>query len=141
MQIKYEIKPSQFGKGLFTTQHITSGACVWKYTPNVNVIEYNETQCKTHLDSLQSKSEAKDFLDLTYGRFDKLCFITDDGRYINHSETPNCKTKMETGHTYAIKDIYIGEELFEDYTSFDHPFYLYHLLEKYQCAPDYYTLP
>lgn len=141
MQINYEIRPSRFGKGLFTTQSIPSGTCIWKYTRNVNVIEYNETQCKTHLDSLQSESETKEFLDLTYGRYDTLCFITDDGRYMNHSETPNCKTNMETGHTYAIKDIEIGEELFEDYTSFDHPPFLYDLLEKYQCKPDYYTIP
>lgn len=136
MEIQYEIKNTIYGKGLFTKEHIISGKCIWKY---INVLEYDEFACKEYLRSLKP-DEAIQFLDLSYGRGEKLCLITDDGRFINHSETPNCKTNMITGDVYAIKDISIGDELFEDYASFDHPSYIYDLLEFYQCKPDYYNI-
>lgn len=72
---------------------------------------------------------------------DKLCLITDDGKYMNHSTDPNCLTDMETGNTFAIKNIKDGEQLFEDYRRFEHPVFLFPLLLKYECAPDYYDLP
>jgi hypothetical protein len=40
-----------------------------------------------------------------------------------------------------VRDIKAGEQLFEDYATFSHPAFLYPLLEKYNCAPDYYELP
>ena len=72
---------------------------------------------------------------------DKLCFIQDDGKYMNHSTQPNCITDMKTGHTYALRDIQPTEQFFEDYARFEHPAFLFSLLEKYQCAPDYYHIP
>lgn len=48
---------------------------------------------------------------------------------------------MKTGTTYALRDIEVNEELFEDYNRFEHPAFLFPLLEKYECPPDYYELP
>lgn len=48
---------------------------------------------------------------------------------------------MSTGNTYALRDIELGEELFEDYNRFEHPPFLFGLLRKYECEPDYYDLP
>ena len=74
-----------------------------------------------------------------------LCHIIDSGRFINHAAAAtsqcNCRTDMLTGHVYAIKYISDGDELFEDYNSFDHPAFLYGLLEKYDCMPTYYSIP
>ena len=60
---------------------------------------------------------------------------------MNHSTVPNCRTDMATGNTYAIRDITIDEQLYEDYATFQHPPFLFHLLEKYKCAPNYYNIP
>ena len=57
---------------------------------------------------------------------------------MNHSESPNCKTNMINGNVYAITNIKYGEQLFEDYSTFDHPTYLLPLLQKYKCVPNYY---
>jgi SET domain-containing protein len=141
MQVEYEIQNTIFGKGIFAKEQIKKGKCIWKYSNKINVIEYDETRCKQYLESLTCKKEAIKFLDLTYGRKEKLCLIIDDGKYMNHSDRPNCKTNMETGNVYAIKDINFGEELFEDYTTFEHPSYLFELLEVYKCKPDYYNFP
>lgn len=94
-----------------------------------------------HLESLPTLEDAQDFLDSTYGIHGKLGLILDDGQYMNHSLQPNCITDMKTGTTYALKDIEIDDELYEDYNRFEHPAFLFGLLVKYDCAPDYYELP
>ena len=78
---------------------------------------------------------------MSFEHADKLCYITDDGKYMNHSTEPNCWTDMKTGNTYAIRDINPEEQLFEDYGTFEHPSFLLPLLAKYDCAPDYYEIP
>ena len=158
MQIEYEIRDTDIGKGIFALSDISKGKYIWKYNSKsktninktninktniqlnkiYNVIEYNESSCKTHLSKLSFK-EAHNFLDITYGRGELLCQIIDDGKYMNHSESPNCKTNMINGNVYAITNIKYGEQLFEDYSTFDHPTYLLPLLQKYKCVPNYYN--
>jgi SET domain-containing protein len=140
MNEKIVVKNTRFGLGLISKEKIKKGEVVWKITPK-NVILYNEEECIKYLNSIQTDLEKKFFLDYTLGIKDKLCFILDDGKYMNHSLSPNCFTDMDTIVTYALRDIEVGEELFEDYRMFDHPPFLYNLLEKYNCFPDYYEVP
>ena len=138
MQIPYEVRESEFGKGLFAAAFVSEGSLVWEYEKGVNITEYDEQAANAHLAGLTFQ-ECQRFLDLTYGQRGLLCEVLDDGKYMNHSEDPNCKTSTG-GNTYAVRDILPGDELFEDYATFDHPDFLYPLLEKYECAPDYYSL-
>lgn len=103
--------------------------------------QFDGPQAAAYLESLSTKADCKWFLDATYGIHGKLGLILDDGKYMNHSLTPNCITNMKTGTTYALRDIEENEELFEDYNRFEHPAFLFPLLEKYECPPDYYDLP
>jgi SET domain-containing protein len=147
MQVSYSIKTSfnnqgeKIGSGIFSKKFIKKGECIWKYKLNINVTEYDENDCNKKLNSL-TISESKKFLDLSYGLHNKLCFINDDGRFINHSSSPycNCKTEMQTGDVYSLRDIDKGEELLEDYSSFEHPDFLMSLLNQYDCFPSYYTI-
>ena len=72
-----------------------------------------------------------------------ICLIKDDGKYMNHADKTsyecNCKTDLINGNCYAVRDIKIGEQLFEDYSTFSHPGFLYKLLKKYNCEPTYYN--
>ena len=138
MQIPYEVRDTEWGKGLFTTAKVQCGSLVWAYCKGVNINEYDEASANAHL-ATKSFTECQRFLDLTYGQRGLLCEVLDDGKYMNHSTEPNCRTR-HGGNTYAIRDIEIGEQLFEDYASFDHPDFLYPLLDKYECAPEYYEL-
>ena len=142
MEIPYQIKETILGKGLFTLSFIKTGTLIWTYRLNLNALEYDAVESQFHLDSL-SKDKQREFLDYTFGIGDKLCLIIDDGVYINHAfgNTSNCKTCMKTGNCFAWRNIEAGEEIFEDYTQFDHPPFLFKLLEKYDAAPDYYQLP
>ena len=140
MNEKIVVKNTFFGLGLMSKEKIKKGEVVWKPTSK-NVILYNEEECIKYLNSIQSDLKKKFFLDHSFGVKNKLCLLLDDGKYMNHSLSPNCFTDMDTIITYALRDIEIGEELFEDYTKFDHPPFLYNFLEKYNCYPDYYEVP
>ncbi len=56
--------------------------------------------------------------DFIYLHFDKQRNITEFGKYLNHSNNPNAKTEIEnnTYKTYAIKDIFPGDEITLNYT-------------------------
>lgn len=138
MQIPYEIKETEYGNGLFATAIIPAGTLIWKYAKDINIREYDGPAALSHLATMNF-AECQRFLDLTYGQRGLLCEVLDDGKYMNHSTSPNCKTRPG-GDTYSIRDIEAGEQLFEDYATFDHPDFLYDLLEKYDCAPDYYDM-
>jgi len=142
MNINYEIRETEnYGKGIFVLEDVPLGTCIWSYKLNENVSEYDAQQSIDHLQSLATLNEQQRFLDSSFGRGDKLCLIIDDGQYVNHADAPNCKTDLSTGHCYAIQDIATGEQIFEDYTSFTHPPFLFPLLKQYECEPDYYELP
>ena len=119
MQIEYEKKDSGLGigEGLFAKSFVPAGTLIWKYSAGVNVLQYDAKAAANRLALLPTLEEAQNWLDLTYGFFGMLNEIIDDGRFMNHSTEPNCKTR-ETGYVYSIKDIGAGEQLFEDYTSF-----------------------
>jgi SET domain-containing protein len=142
MNVSYEIRETEhYGKGLFVLESITKGTRIWSYKLNENVVEYDEQESLSYLQSLPSLKAQQRFLDSSFGRGGVLCLINDDGQYVNHAEAPNCKTDLSTGHCYAIQDIAAGDQIFEDYTSFTHPPFLFPLLKKYECKPDYYALP
>ena len=142
MNINYEIRETDnYGKGLFALEDIKAGAFIWTYMLNKNVFEYDAEQSAAYLQSLPDLNRQQQFLDLSFGKGDVLCLITDDGQYVNHSDTPNCKTDLSSGHCYAIQDIEKGAQILEDYSSFTHPPFLFPLLKLYECEPDYYALP
>ena len=144
MNINYEIrKTDHYGKGLYALENIPVGTRIWSYKLNENVFEYDAEQSITHLQNLPSLKAQQRFLDSSFGKGDVLCLIIDDGQYVNHAATPgcNCKTDLSTGHCYASQNIQAGDQLFEDYTYFTHPSFLYPLLKMYDCEPDYYELP
>mmetsp|Transcript_21455 Transcript_21455/g.21579 ORF Transcript_21455/g.21579 Transcript_21455/m.21579 type:complete len:174 (-) Transcript_21455:250-771(-) len=140
MQVPYEKKfaGSDIGLGLFSTSNIPAGTLVWKFQAGHNVLMYNEQDAYRHL-SKKTIADAQTWLDMTYGLFGHLCEICDDGKFMNHASTPNCKTNSH-GDTYAIVDIMPGEQLFEDYSTFEHPPFLLGLLNRFDCAPDYYEI-
>jgi|ERR1035437_5911949 SET domain-containing protein len=123
--VKTKIAPSGIaGTGLFADEFIPKGTCVWKYEKGFDIRvdkDYPESLPET----------ARDFF-MTYAYQDPqtldytLC--ADDGRFFNHSDTPNTHSAKDSRGEYeadiASKDIQVGEELTTDYREFDtNPFY------------------
>lgn len=143
MNIPYEIKMGEHGRGIYALSDIKKNILIWSYKLNENVIEYDENASIQYLKELPSLIAQQDFLNYTFGRGKLLCLVTDDGQYMNHAADPpdcNCKTDLLTGNCFAARDIICGEQLFEDYRTFSHPPFLYKLLKDYHCVPTYYAL-
>jgi hypothetical protein len=144
MNINYEIRETeQYGKGLYTLDNIPAGTRIWTYTLNENVFEYDEAQSIAYLEGLPNHEAQQRFLDASFGKGPVLCLIRDDGQYVNHAAAPacNCQTDLVSGHCYSLRAIEAGEQIFEDYSGFSHPPFLFPLLKQYDCEPDYYVLP
>lgn len=111
---------AEIGYGLFATQRIPKGTITW-------VLD--------ELDRVVTPEEAEKMSPPNYDNLMKYTYVDKDGnyffcwdltRYVNHSFTPNCMP-TSLGFEIAIVDIEIGDEITNDYGSFN-------LLEPFKCS-------
>lgn len=107
------------GLGIFADEFISQGTVIWRFTPG--------------FDRKFTREEILNFPDLlqiyiyTYAwKSDKsklYCFSSDNGKYFNHSETPNALSEYRDNEeeviTIALQDIQIGQEITDNYSSFE----------------------
>lgn len=135
--VKTKIKESKIhGIGLFADQFIQKGTEVWRFTPG--------------FDRHFTREQILDFPDLiqiffcTYSslstKSNLYLLCADYGNFFNHSEDSNCLSQHVDGEeevvTIAIRDIEKGEEITDNYSSFEDQKgkenLLYELAEKFQ---------
>ena len=106
------------GIGLIADQYIAGGTVVWEHDDIIDRV-----YCSSKLNSLPFLAHQAI---LTYGWREGQYYIYpgDNARFINCSKEPNCKIN-DKGQSVAIRDIFPGEEITEDYSSFDEDFNLY----------------
>ena len=100
--------------GVFTAQPIARGTLIWKLNPDFDrLIPVDQYEAAPPF--------LKDFLDrYAYPSPDRPGFIVyevDNGRFMNHSKTPNTDFSQPSGG-FALRDIAAGEELTCDYGGF-----------------------
>jgi len=118
--IKTKIKESGIhGIGLFADQSIPKGMEIWRFTPGFDQ-KFTKEQILGFPDLLQIyiyKYSWKSSKSKLY------CFSSDNGKYFNHSDQPNALSEYRDGEdeviTTAIKDIQAGEEITDNYSSFE----------------------
>lgn len=142
MQIEYEVKESGIagcGLGLFARQFIPKGTLIWKYKPGVNVRCYRSLEeTRRHLSELSSVDEQAFFMSHVYLYDGCMNEILDDGKYWNHSETPNTGQNLaDLDSSYAIRDIEEGEELLDDYGCYEYPDWYVELAEEFSVRLDF----
>jgi SET domain-containing protein len=120
LYVKTYVAPSDVhGLGLFAKEFIPKGALVWKFTPGFDQ-KFTREQILSFPDELQI------YL-YTYCWKSKkshlYCFSSDNGKYFNHSKNPNVLSAYVHGEEEvvitAIKDINPGQEITDDYSSFE----------------------
>jgi len=115
LTVKTKIGASKIaGIGLFADQHITKGVKVWKFEPILDLLLTKEEIAKLS-EPAQEQFNNYAYLDKVRNKY-LLC--GDDGRFFNHSETPNCDETTEYDSTFAFRDIEAGEELTINYGDF-----------------------
>ena len=147
MQIKYQLKQGKYGLGIFVEEDVKKGTLIWKYNRDVNVrIICNswsgEKALRTYLTTLNSDEQRKDLLIHMYCEHGYCHELLDDCRFWNHGDAPNTGNEgPDPYNAYALKDIKKGEELLDDYGTYEWPDWYIKLLTEYNVDVDYFTVP
>lgn len=126
-------RSSTHGMGVFATEFLARGTVWWRATLD-DVISVSEHQYRllagSRCDDDARTKLLADILHYAYylEEVDRLLYICDDARYLNHSFEPNSEGmpcyRDEHGtlvlYSMTLRDVEKGEELFEDYTNYDH---------------------
>ena len=110
------------GFGLIAQEFIPKGTTVWEFMPGFDV-----AIPEADLDGLSPASrEQAMYWSYFHVASRTLVMSSDDDRFTNHSDNPNCiETRSpddEEGIDVAVRDIYEGEELTFNYREFDADF-------------------
>ncbi len=120
MLVKTQVKESNIhGLGLFADEFISKGKEIWRFTPGFDQ-KFTKKQILTFPELLQIyiyKYSWKSDKSKSY------CLSSDNGKYFNHSDDPNVLSEYRDNEeevvTVAIKDIEPGEEILDNYSSFE----------------------
>src|SRR3989344_8593324 len=121
--VKTKIGPSKInGIGLFADEFIPKGAIIWKFTPGFD-LKFTKGQIKKFPKQVQEYLETYCWLSKKSGKY---CFASDNAKYFNHSKNPNSLSAYykneEEVVTKAIQDIQKGEEITDNYSTFEKDF-------------------
>ena len=111
------LRPSKVhGIGLFAAEHIKRGVPVWQFNPALDV-RLDESDLRQLAPPARAQVDSYAYLD---NRTGELILCGDDARFFNHSATPNVIDSATDPYLcIAARDIAAGEELTQDYFSFD----------------------
>lgn len=121
-----EVRPSQVhGLGVFAVTDIPAGTQWWSMGVD-EAITISRTQFVTLVQSASSPASEALMAGLQeysiYLRaLDLMVLIPDNGRYVNHSDAPNSAARVDGMILYSVaeRDIAAGEEITEDYATYD----------------------
>lgn len=123
MTVKTKIDKSNIhGIGLFADEFILKGIKIWEFTPGFD-LKFTIEQINELPKEVQEYLKMYAWLSKKSGMY---CLASDNGKYFNHSKNNNVQSYYFDEHdeviTYALHDIKIGEELLDDYSSFEEGF-------------------
>lgn len=118
--VKTKIAQSKIhGIGLFAEEFIPKGTEIWRFTPGFDQ-KFTREQILNFPDLLQIYAYKYCWRSKKSGLY---CLSSDNGKYFNHSDDPNALSEYRDNEeevvTVAIRDIQIGEEILDNYNSFD----------------------
>ena len=131
--VKVKVQKSDIdGMGLFADQDIKKGDIIWKLdkekiNTTLKIID------RSILSSLEEERQTKQIIDvLVYCIYkdEKFIYYLDENKYINHSLEPNAFTNKDLT-VLATKDIKIGDEITENYNTYEKDDFLLHWYKKY----------
>jgi SET domain-containing protein len=103
------------GVGIFAGQAIAAGTCIWKFDARFDRL-LGEADLADLSEPSRRFIERYAYPLMTDARL--LVLESDNGRFMNHSVTPNTDFR-DTQFGYAIADIAAGSEITCDYGEFD----------------------
>ena len=150
--IKYEVKDiPKKGKGIITLEGIPTGTCIWspllenQRTVNKKVVEVlDEKELSNRLETMWL-GDAKFLLNHIYAYEGRMFNVLGDAKFWNHSKNPNTGSlkdlakkgiiplsrSLDRDACFALRNIHAGEELLDNYGTYDNPDYYVQLCSKY----------
>ncbi|HIH24518.1 TPA: SET domain-containing protein [Candidatus Woesearchaeota archaeon] len=121
--VNTKVLPSNIhGMGLFADEFIPKGTVIWKFTPGFD-LKFTKEQIAGFPEQVREYLHVYSWLSKKSGAY---CFSSDNGKYFNHSEHPNSLSAYYEDEdevvTRAIKDIQCGDEITDDYSTFEKDF-------------------
>ena len=108
-----------FGIGLFATEFIPNNTIVWEFDSNVDKVYTPKEFENLHKDNENILSH----LGWTNKKTGKIIVPTDNAKYLNYSDLPNCYSVYDEGEnevtTYTLRDINIDEEITLNFRDLD----------------------
>ena len=126
VKVELRMTPDK-GIGVFAAEFIPANTRVYDH----QTIYYNKEEAIAYLASLLNDEERKWWLEHAYGDKGKIAIEYDDSCMINHSKNPTVAKNPDDGHDYTTRDVYEGEELTEDYRTYEHVPIYQELCDKY----------
>jgi hypothetical protein len=116
LRVRTYLAPSSIhGIGVFAAESIPKGTVVWRYDSSLD-------QRVTVVAFDGMPQIVQDFLvKYAWKQGDSWWFCSDNFRFVNHSRTPILRGPVEdpSWSSIAVRDIYLGEELTENYSDYD----------------------
>jgi len=113
LTVKTYLAPSVIhGIGLFATDTIRANEIIWQYSEHIDKI-YSEALF-LHLCQNLNLYTLQHFLNSTYKRGGRYFYLTDNSRFINHSEQANIAF-IDDYTEVSLRKINSGEEILENY--------------------------
>lgn len=110
----------QIGYGIFATKFIPQGTITWVKDQLDRIIPKEEVEG-------MNEANLNNLMKYSYrDKYGDYVFCWDLTRYVNHSYHPNSML-TSLGFEIAIKDIHVGEEITNDYGTFN-------IIEAFECA-------
>ena len=114
LRVPTYVAPSSIaGVGLFAATRLPAGSVIWEFTEGV---DWRITPAELSLFPEPFQSRLRHYLYQEESGIYVLC--GDNGKYMNHSDRPNCDDP-EGAYTITNRVVRAGEELTCDYRSFD----------------------
>jgi hypothetical protein len=111
--------------GIFATEPIKRGSRVWRYEVGTSVMEHDEPSLRARLVGLDEATR-RDLLEHVYTWQGLVVEILDDAKVWNHAPDHNTGNHPDEDSgagdgvsSYARRDIEAGEELTDDYATFE----------------------
>jgi len=100
------------GIGCFAKELIVKDQLIWEFDPF-----FDQVYTQENLDNMDEITQ-QFIITYCFKQNDLYYLCVDNGRFFNHSETPNTLDLPNTNKTYALRDIQPGEEILSDYATF-----------------------
>merc|ERR1712192_94824 len=168
-QVRYEVRDTSIGKGLFLLEPVAKGALIWRHREGENILCFrNEAETRKHLDSMASDADRLDFLEHCFHDGGVLNSILDEGKLVNHSTSPTmgkvdlvtmgkvdsvtmdkvdstsstlADNSKESLSSFSLRALGVGEELTENYGTYEYPGWLLEISIQYEEDLSYFDLP